>query len=72
MRMNKILVSMAAILVALLPINGAAKGVATIAAEAEAHPTFDNDDDFLDYIEKVHFNYMWEGAEANSGCDNRR
>ena len=67
MRMNKILVSMAAILVALLPINGAAKGVATIAAEAEAHPTFDNDDDFLDYIEKVHFNYMWEGAEANSG-----
>ena len=58
---------MAAILVALLPINGAAKGVATIAAEAEAHPTFDNDDDFLDYIEKVHFNYMWEGAEANSG-----
>lgn len=65
--MNKILVSMAAILVALLPINGAAKGVATIAAEAEAHPTFDNDDDFLDYIEKVHFNYMWEGAEANSG-----
>lgn len=67
MRMNKILVSMAAILVALLPFNGAAKGVATIAAEAEAHPTFDNDDDFLDYIEKVHFNYMWEGAEANSG-----
>ena len=67
MRMKKILVSMAAILVALLPINGAAKGVATIAAEAEAHPTFDNDDDFLDYIEKVHFNYMWEGAEANSG-----
>ena len=65
--MNKILVSMAAILVALLPFNGAAKGVATIAAEAEAHPTFDNDDDFLDYIEKVHFNYMWEGAEANSG-----
>ena len=67
MRMKKILVSMAAILVALLPFNGAAKGVATIAAEAEAHPTFDNDDDFLDYIEKVHFNYMWEGAEANSG-----
>ena len=67
MRMKKILVSMAAILVALLPINGAAKGVATIAAEAEAHPTFDNDDDLLDYIEKVHFNYMWEGAEANSG-----
>ena len=65
--MKKILVSMAAILVALLPFNGAAKGVATIAAEAEAHPTFDNDDDFLDYIEKVHFNYMWEGAEANSG-----
>ena len=57
--MKKILVSMAAILVALLPFNGAAKGVATITAEAEAHPTFDNDEDFLDFIEKVHFNYMW-------------
>lgn len=67
MKMKKILVSMAAILVALLPFNGAAKGVATITAEAEAHPTFDNDEDFLDFIEKVHFNYMWEGAEPNSG-----
>lgn len=67
MKMKKILVSMAAILVALLPLNGAAKGVATITAEAEAHPTFDNDEDFLDFIEKVHFNYMWEGAEPNSG-----
>ena len=29
--------------------------------------SFANDDAFLDYIQKVHFNYMWEGAEPTSG-----
>jgi hypothetical protein len=28
---------------------------------------FTNDDAFLDYIQKAHFNYMWEGAAPNSG-----
>lgn len=28
---------------------------------------FASDDELLDYIQKVHFNYMWEGAEATSG-----
>ncbi|MFA8435213.1 MAG: glucoamylase family protein [Marinifilaceae bacterium] len=28
---------------------------------------FDSDDEFLDFIQKQHFNYMWEGAEPNSG-----
>ncbi len=28
---------------------------------------FASDDEFLDWIQKTHFNYMWEGAEATSG-----
>ena len=28
---------------------------------------FKSDDEFLTYIQKAHFNYMWEGAEPNSG-----
>ena len=28
---------------------------------------FKSDDEFLDYIQKVHFNYMWEGAGKVSG-----
>lgn len=32
------------------------------------HPRqFKSDDEFLDYIQKAHFNYMWEGAEPTSG-----
>jgi hypothetical protein len=43
-------------------------GKTTIAEEAMNRPAaFDNDDDFLDYIQKVHLNYMWEGAEPHSG-----
>jgi hypothetical protein len=29
--------------------------------------SFDSDSTMLDYIQKVHFNYMWDGAEATSG-----
>ena len=29
--------------------------------------SFNSDDEFLDFIQKIHFNYMWEGAEKNSG-----
>lgn len=29
--------------------------------------TFVSDDELLDYIQKIHFNYMWEGAEKTSG-----
>ena len=28
---------------------------------------FASEDEFLDWIQKTHFNYMWEGAEATSG-----
>lgn len=29
--------------------------------------SFDSDDEMLDYIQKAHLNYMWDGAEVNSG-----
>lgn len=42
--------------------------------KSELHPTennrpqsFASDDEFLNFIQKVHFNYMWEGAELVSG-----
>ena len=42
-------------------------------ADTDARPTaFDDDDAFLDYIQRVHFNYMWEGAEPTSGLARER
>ena len=29
--------------------------------------TFADDDAFLDYIQRTHLNYMWDGAEPTSG-----
>ena len=29
--------------------------------------TFPSDDEFLDFIQQTHLNYMWEGAEKTSG-----
>ena len=34
--------------------------------------TFDSDEAMLDYIERVHFNYMWDGAEPTSGLARER
>ena len=34
--------------------------------------TFANDDEFLDYIQNVHFQYMWDGGEPNSGLARER
>ena len=34
----------------------------------ETYPlSFASDDEFLDYIQKTHINYMWDGAEPTSG-----
>lgn len=33
---------------------------------------FANDDAMLDYIQRVHFNYMWDGAEPTSGLARER
>ena len=59
---------MSALLVALASCGGTTKEVVSITSEAENRPeSFESDSAFLDYIQKVHFNYMWEGAEVNSG-----
>lgn len=33
---------------------------------------FTNDEEFLDWLQKTHFNYMWEGAEETSGLARER
>lgn len=39
----------------------------------QSRPTeFASDDAFLDFIQKTHLNYMWEGAEENSGLARER
>ncbi|MFA7065281.1 MAG: beta-glucosidase, partial [Dysgonamonadaceae bacterium] len=35
--------------------------------EANRPLSFKSDDEFLDFIQKTHINYMWEGAEKTSG-----
>lgn len=34
---------------------------------AQVPEEFSSDEDFLNYVQKVHMNYMWDGAEPNSG-----
>lgn len=49
------------------------KGVTFENAEGNARPTtFSGDDAFLDFIQKHHLNYMWDGAEPNSGLARER
>ena len=40
--------------------------------ESERPASFANDDAMLDYIQQVHFNYMWDGAEPTSGLARER
>ncbi len=48
--------------------NAVVSPTTSIAEEAEnRHATFATDSAMLDYIQKVHFNYMWEGADSTSG-----
>lgn len=39
----------------------------SIAGKDSRPESFASDDEMLDYIQKVHFNYMWDGAEPTSG-----
>lgn len=48
--------------------DSAGDTTATVQLDGTNRPeTFPSDDSLLTYIERVHFNYMWEGAEATSG-----
>ena len=40
--------------------------------EEVRHESFASDDEMLDYIQKVHLNYMWDGAEPTSGLARER
>ncbi|MBR5727815.1 MAG: beta-glucosidase [Muribaculaceae bacterium] len=40
--------------------------------ESERPASFASDDAMLDYIQQVHFNYMWDGAEPTSGLARER
>lgn len=44
----------------------------SVVVEKNRPMKFDSDDAFLEYIQKTHFNYMWEGAEPNSGLARER
>ena len=44
------------------------KEVTSITEQTALRPdSFASDSAMLDYIQKVHFNYMWDGAEKKSG-----
>jgi hypothetical protein len=40
---------------------------ATCPLSGERPGQFCSDDEFLDYVQQAHFNYMWQGAEPTSG-----
>ena len=40
--------------------------------ETQRPESFASDDAMLDYIQRVHFNYMWDGAEPTSGLARER
>ena len=40
--------------------------------EQQRPASFASDDAMLDYIQRVHFNYMWDGAEPTSGLARER
>lgn len=71
MKINKTLISL--FMLTLLWTSCGASGENIPAAtlppsEKQDRPTsFANDNEMLDYIQKVHLNYMWDGAESNSG-----
>lgn len=75
--MKKTILKSAALALAVVFVGCSAKtekaAELTIAQQAEQRPEqFENDSVFLDYIQKVHFNYMWEGADSTSGLAKER
>ena len=53
--------------------NGKENGKEEKPDTEEVRPeSFASDDEMLDYIQKVHLNYMWDGAEPTSGLARER
>lgn len=59
-----IIIITAALSIAIISCN---QNKTTTAAKDHRPTSFATEDEFLDYIQKTHLNYMWEGAEATSG-----
>lgn len=75
--MKKTILKSAALALAVVFVGCSAKtekaAELTIAQQAEQRlEQFENDSVFLDFIQKVHFNYMWEGADSTSGLAKER
>ncbi len=47
--------------------NSSKKGKGEISEQSERPLTFPSNDALLDFIQKTHLNYMWDGAEKTSG-----
>lgn len=74
MRTTKILISLLLLSLSWTSCSASADGSTdksdkpgTTPAVTSRPSSFANDEEMLDYIEKTHLNYMWEGANANSG-----
>ena len=64
---NSIFVLLIVCVVSLLSCNENNSKEKTPSLVVERPTDFASDDEFLDYIQKTHLNYMWEGAEKTSG-----
>jgi len=51
----------------LFSCNNSSKKGQLVSRDEERPASFVSDDELLDFIQKTHFNYMWEGAEKTSG-----
>ena len=51
----------------LFSCNNSAKKEQAVSRDEGRPTSFVSDDELLDFIQKTHFNYMWEGAETTSG-----
>jgi hypothetical protein len=70
--MNKIKCGLLAMLaIFMMSCSSEAEAVTTISGK-DTRPTFASDSAMLDYIQKTHFNYMWDGADATSGMAKER
>lgn len=67
---NRILLSFTALVtgaIFLLSCSSSNKKEIPAIGEEKRPTSFTSDEELLDFIQKTHFNYMWEGAESTSG-----
>lgn len=68
MNIFKSIISLCTVLLPMISCNAAgAEDGGSVVTTTDRPASFPNNDALLDYIQKTHFNYMWEGAEKTSG-----